>query len=110
MAPPPVHVPSSNLARNHEWNAGIADGVGEGAGTGAEGFVPPVSRPWGRASGASGCRRGRSAQVREQGPAILDNNFQPDDNIPAPRVPVQMPVPSIFMFCLLADLMCSMLI
>ena len=109
MAPTPIRVPSRNSARNLGSNTGIAGGGGQGAGMGGTsvggGFVPPLSPPRG---GAGGRRRGRSARVRGPGPAILDDNFNQDDNTHAPRVPVQIPLPFSLIFCLLVDLVSYM--
>jgi len=109
MAPTPIRVPSRNIARNLGSNTGIAGGGGQGAGMGGTsvggGFVPPLSRPWG---GMSGHRRGHSARVRGPGPAILDDNFNQDNNTQAPRVLVQMPLPFSLNFCLVVDLLSYM--
>ena len=69
------------------------------------GFVPPLSQPW---VGASGHRRGRSARVRGPGPAMLDDNFNDDDNTHGPRGSVQILVPFSLIFCLLVDLVSYM--
>ena len=109
MAPTPIRVPSRNIARNLGSNTGIAGGGGQGAGMGGTsvggGFVPPLSPPRG---GASGRRRGRSARVRGPGPAILDDNFNQDDNTHAPRVPVQIPLPFSLIFYFVVDLLSYM--
>ena len=109
MAPTPIRVPSRNIARNLGSNTGIAGGAGQGAGMGGTsvggGFVPPLSRPRG---GASSRRRGRNARVRRPGLAILDDNFNQDDNTHAPRVSVQMPLPFSLIFCLVVDLLSYM--
>jgi hypothetical protein len=104
MTPPPVCVRSHNVACNLGLDAGIA-GEGRRAGTGDTsvrgGFVPPPTCPRGGSSGASGRRRGHSARVRGPGLAIEDDNFNPDYNSQALRVPVQMSVPFFLLYCLL---------
>jgi hypothetical protein len=112
MAPTPIRVSSRNVACNLGCNTSIADEGGQGASTSGTSVggdsVPPLSRPWGGASGTSGRRRGRSARVRRPGLAILDDNFNQDDNTQAPRVPVQMPLPFSLIFCLVVDLLSYM--
>jgi len=110
MAPTPIRVTSRNTARNVGSNTCIAGGgtsVAGGMGATSVGgaFVPPLSPPRG---GAGGRRRGRSARVRGPGPAMLDDNFNDDDNTHGPRGSVQIPLPFSLIFCLLVDLVSYM--
>jgi hypothetical protein len=77
MAPPPIRV--RNLGSDP-----ASTGEGRRAGTAGTtvrgGFVPPPTCRWGGSSGMSGHRRGCSARVRGPGPAIEDDNFNPDFN------------------------------